>query len=162
MPRSSCICWAVSRRRSCPPKRTSPATMRPGGGTSPITENAETLLPHPDSPTMARDSPSFREKLTASTAFTVPRGRMKCVERSVTCSSVAKECPDRVRSLEIHGVVNRRRADERFTCVRVEVIPRFPWRGKPFMLVTRGRLWQKKEEMKTGGQKSRGNELHYS
>ena len=31
------------------------------------------VFPHPDSPTMPRVSPSRREKLTPSTAFTTPQ-----------------------------------------------------------------------------------------
>ena len=47
--------------------------MRDAGfGLSLISERAVMVLPQPDSPTMPRVSPSFREKVMPSTAFTVP------------------------------------------------------------------------------------------
>ena len=65
---------AASRpRRSTPASRTEPPTMRPGGSaTRRMSESAVTLLPQPDSPTMASISPRFSEKETPSTAFTSP------------------------------------------------------------------------------------------
>ena len=47
--------------------------MRPGGSaTRRIRDSAVTLLPQPDSPTMASVSPRWSENDTPSTAFTRP------------------------------------------------------------------------------------------
>ena len=47
--------------------------MRPGGlGSRPMIDSAVTLLPQPDSPTIASVSPASTEKLTPSTAGNSP------------------------------------------------------------------------------------------
>ena len=73
LPRSCCISFSLAATMSCSPRRTSPWGMRAGGmGFSFITVWAVTLLPQPDSPTMASTSPWCRVKVTPRTAFTSP------------------------------------------------------------------------------------------
>ena len=73
LPRTRRIAASSSARSSVPSRRTEPPTMRPGGSaTRRMSESAVTLLPQPDSPTMARVSPRPRVNETRSTAFTVP------------------------------------------------------------------------------------------
>ena len=73
LPRSCCISFSLAATMSCSHKRTSPWGMRAGGmGFSFITVWAVTLLPQPDSPTMASTSPWCRLKVTPRTAFTSP------------------------------------------------------------------------------------------
>src|SRR5690554_4952859 len=68
--------------RSSPWKKISPPAIRPGGdGISPRIEIWVTDLPDPDSPTMPTDSPRRTEKLTPSTARTVPPSTLKWVLR---------------------------------------------------------------------------------
>jgi len=42
-------------------------------------EEEVTLLPHPDSPTIPNVCPESNEKVTPSTAFTIPVAVLKCV-----------------------------------------------------------------------------------
>src|SRR3954447_18577939 len=56
--------------RFCPWKVTSPSTISAGGERSRATANKRVDLPHPDSPTMPRNSPLLTCKLTRSTART--------------------------------------------------------------------------------------------
>ena len=60
--------------------------MRPGRLRAIMMERAVTLLPQPLSPTMPRVCPSYRSKLTPSTATTFPSSRGKWVARSRTDS----------------------------------------------------------------------------
>ena len=71
------------RMRCCPP------TMRPAGGSKPTIDRQVVVLPHPDSPTRPRVSPSFKVKLTPSTALTtrLPRKVKKCVCKCEMSSS---------------------------------------------------------------------------
>ena len=58
LPRTPRIASSLSVSRSTPSSLTEPPTMRPGGsGTSRMSESAVTLLPQPDSPTIASVSP---------------------------------------------------------------------------------------------------------
>ena len=73
LPRRRCISFSLAFTMSCSPRRTAPWGMRAGGmGFNFITVWAVTLLPQPDSPTMASTSPSCRENVTPRTAFTSP------------------------------------------------------------------------------------------
>ena len=65
--------------------------MCPGGlGTSCIIDSAVTLLPEPDSPTMASVSPSSRSKLVLSTALIIlVLSTLNWVVRCLTSSSFA-------------------------------------------------------------------------
>src|SRR5262245_62612434 len=65
-----------------------PSTMRPGGeAIRRSTESEVTLLPQPDSPTIASVSPGMIAKDTPSTARTMPSRVKKCVLRSSISSS---------------------------------------------------------------------------
>src|SRR5262245_49239676 len=77
------------RARSSPSNSMLPPTIRPAGGSKPTIERQVVVLPHPDSPTRPRVSPSSRAKLTPSTALMtrVPRKVKKCVCKSEPCSS---------------------------------------------------------------------------
>ena len=71
--------------------------MRPGGlGTRPMIDKAVTLLPQPDSPTMAKVRPASMAKLTPLTAANSPSSVVKCVRSCETSSSaviqVAPSC----------------------------------------------------------------------
>ena len=67
-----------SASRSVPSRRTEPPTMRPGGSaTRRMSDSAVTLLPQPDSPTIASVSPRPSANETPSTALTVPRARVE-------------------------------------------------------------------------------------
>src|SRR4249919_241265 len=74
--------------RSTPSNRISPLSIRPGGfGIRRSTDSAVTLLPDPDSPTIASVSPGSRWNDTPSTAVTVPRSVRNRVVRFLTSSS---------------------------------------------------------------------------
>src|SRR6516165_2586189 len=67
--------------------------MSPGGvGMRRITESAVTLLPDPDSPTIASVSPASMSNETWSTAVTCPRSVLKRVVRLRTCSKGSGIC----------------------------------------------------------------------
>src|SRR5215203_6033328 len=84
-PRIPCIRFSESSRRSCPSKRTSPPlTMLFASGSSRMMLFAVTLLPLPDSPTMASVSPRLRSKVTPRTACTSPAEVPKEMRRSST------------------------------------------------------------------------------
>jgi hypothetical protein len=68
-PRIFCICCSESLRMSCPSKRASPPLIMVfASGRRRIRLFAVTVLPDPDSPTMARVSPRLRSKETPRTA----------------------------------------------------------------------------------------------
>src|ERR1700733_11395092 len=71
LPRTLRISALDSRTRSRPSSSTCPATIRPPGGSSRISEVPSMVLPEPDSPTSPSVSPSSMVKLTPSTACTV-------------------------------------------------------------------------------------------
>src|SRR5882672_8002641 len=74
--------------RSTPSNRISPFSIRPGGfGIRRSTDSAVTLLPDPDSPTIASVSPGSTWNETPSTAVTVPRSVRNRVVRFLTSSS---------------------------------------------------------------------------
>src|SRR5262245_59678499 len=77
------------RVRSSPSNAMFPLTIRPAGGSKPTIDRQVVVLPHPDSPTRPRVSPSSRAKLTPSTALMtrVPRKVKNCVCKSETYSS---------------------------------------------------------------------------
>src|SRR5216683_8231193 len=90
LPRTERIASSSSLTRSTSASFTEPPTIRPGGsGTSRMSESAVTLLPQPDSPTIARVSPGASEKLMRSTALTTPRRVKKNVCRSSTASKAS-------------------------------------------------------------------------
>jgi hypothetical protein len=72
-PRIVCIRCSESLRRSCPSKIASPPLIKVfASGRRRIRLLAVTVLPEPDSPTMARVSPRLRSKETPRTAWTSP------------------------------------------------------------------------------------------
>ncbi len=71
---------------SSPLKSTSPLEIVLIFGFRPMIVRQVTLLPQPDSPTMPRVCPFSTEKLTPSTALTMPSSVRKCVFRSRTSS----------------------------------------------------------------------------
>src|SRR5713101_3997211 len=74
LPRTPRIASSSRPSRSTPSSLIEPPTIRPGGfGTSRMSESAVTLLPQPDSPTIASVSPAASEKLIPSTALMTPR-----------------------------------------------------------------------------------------
>ncbi len=76
--------------RSRPRQRISPASKRPGGmSISRSTLRAVTVLPEPLSPTTASVSPGSTDRLTPSTARTVPSSVRNQVRRSRMSSSGA-------------------------------------------------------------------------
>ncbi len=86
--------WRISvssrPRRSVPSSTMEPPTILPGGlGTRRMTESAVTLLPQPDSPTMARVSPRRTLNETSSTALNSPELVKKTVCRPFTSRTVA-------------------------------------------------------------------------
>src|ERR1700675_1650517 len=83
-PRTRRMASASLLSRSSPSKRTRPAAMRPGGGTSRMMDSAVTLFPHPLSPTSPHTSPRSIVKLTPSTARSTPWLVGKWVSRPST------------------------------------------------------------------------------
>src|SRR5512132_1092820 len=71
--------------RFSPWNRASPETLPPRA--SPMIDRQVTLLPEPDSPTIPRVWPRSREKLTPSTALTMPSSLLNRTRRSFTSSS---------------------------------------------------------------------------
>ena len=71
--RIAASCRSVSSVRSVPLKLTQPPVTWAGGASSCAIANSSVDLPQPDSPTMPRNSPLARSKLTPSTAVTSPR-----------------------------------------------------------------------------------------
>ena len=73
LPRTWRISSSVRSSRSRPSNRISPVGISAGGMSSRrMIDSDVTLLPQPDSPTMPSVSPRMIEKLTPSTARTVP------------------------------------------------------------------------------------------
>ena len=73
LPRISRISDSERRSRSRPSNQISPETISAGGmSSSRMMVSDVTLLPQPDSPTRPMVSPRLMEKLTPSTAGTVP------------------------------------------------------------------------------------------
>ena len=73
LPRMVRMAASSSPMRSTPSRRMEPPTMRPGGSEiRRMSESAVTLLPQPDSPTIASVAPRPSEKDTPSTALTRP------------------------------------------------------------------------------------------
>ena len=79
--------------RSRPSKTMRCAVTTPGAATSPISASIATLLPDPDSPTIATISPAATSNETPSTAVTVPPPVRNRVVRSRTRSSGAVNTP---------------------------------------------------------------------
>ena len=82
LPRMSRIAAGERSSRFCPSNITRPEVLRPGGGTSRITESDSTDLPQPLSPTMPSVRPRATPSETPSTAATSPIGVRKTVRRS--------------------------------------------------------------------------------
>ena len=84
-PRMARISSSLSLSRSLPSNRISPFSMRPGGeGMRRRIDIEVTLLPEPDSPTMASVSPAATSKEMLSTAVTTPRSVLNRVVRFLT------------------------------------------------------------------------------
>src|SRR5579875_2302853 len=81
--RSLSLSWTRLRPR----KVTLPPVISAGGLSSWAIPNSRVDLPQPDSPTMARNSPGFRSKLTLSTAPTIPLSSTYSTHRSRISSS---------------------------------------------------------------------------
>src|SRR5215469_6507687 len=75
---------SVSPTRFVPLNITLPFTISAGGDSSCATANSNVDLPHPDSPTTATNSPGSSEKLTLSTASTVPPSSRYSTDKSAT------------------------------------------------------------------------------
>src|SRR2546430_270478 len=87
-PRTSRISASDNSSRSRPSNTTLPSTVRPGGDAiRRRIESDVTLLPQPDSPTMASVSPRTTEKETPSTARTTPSRVKKYVFNPLTSRS---------------------------------------------------------------------------
>ena len=71
-PRTDSISFSESARMSAPSKVMLPPETLPGDWSRRMTASEVTLLPEPDSPTMATVSPESTEKVTPFTAFTRP------------------------------------------------------------------------------------------
>ena len=90
LPRICRISASSRESRSVPSSLISPPTMRPGGlGTSRMIDSALTLLPQPDSPTIASVSPRRTWKETSSTARNRPELVKNTVCRPFTSSTFA-------------------------------------------------------------------------
>ena len=87
LPRSACSSAAGRPTSSRPSKRIEPAATRPGGRTRPMMDSDVTLLPQPDSPTMASVRPASTLKSMPSTAAKLPWSVANSVRRPVTSSS---------------------------------------------------------------------------
>src|SRR5919198_113845 len=85
LPRPCLIASLCIWSRSLPGKRACPETPPPRA--SPMIDRQVTLLPEPDSPTIPRVWPRSREKLTPSTALTMPSSVLNRTRRSFTSSS---------------------------------------------------------------------------
>src|SRR6516225_7518093 len=87
------ISLSVSPTMLRPLKVTLPPVTSAGGTSSWAIANSRVDLPQPDSPTMPRNSPAARSKLTASTAKIVPRSMMYSTDRSRTSSTLPVVSP---------------------------------------------------------------------
>ena len=85
LPRTLRISGSASSSRLRPSNSMRPSAMRAGGiGSRRRIDIEVTLLPQPDSPTIASVSPGITSKLTPSTARTTPSRVWKCVFRFST------------------------------------------------------------------------------
>src|SRR5579884_2298038 len=109
LPRTSSISSSEISRRLRPWNITLPATERPGRESSRMMLSAVIDLPQPDSPTTPRVSRSCSEKLTPSTAFTVPSLVKKCVRSPSTESSapLPSAMPSALQRPRVEGVAER-------------------------------------------------------
>src|SRR5918994_2072660 len=99
LPRIARISSSLNVRRFWPSNTTSPAEILPGGsGIRRRIDIAVTLLPEPDSPTMASVSPAARSNETSSTALTMPRSVRNSVDRPLTLRRGAP-----IRRAPLHG-----------------------------------------------------------
>src|SRR5207344_2830564 len=86
-PRIFSISRSLFLSRSWPSKRISPLTISPGGdGIKRRIDSEVTLLPQPVSPTMPKVSLADREKERSRTAASVPRRRLKLIDKFLTSS----------------------------------------------------------------------------
>src|SRR6516225_6041290 len=91
--RIAVISLSVSPTMLRPLKITLPPVTSAGGTRSWAIANSRVDLPQPDSPTMPRNSPAARSKLTSSTAKIVPRSMMYSTDRSRTSSTLPVVSP---------------------------------------------------------------------
>ncbi|MGX1320365.1 hypothetical protein AB7M17_003818 [Bradyrhizobium sp. USDA 377] len=89
LPRMSFMLASGSDKRSLPASVTRPSTRPISFGTSRMIESAETLLPEPDSPTIATVSRGAMSNETLRTTGTHCRSSMKEVVRPATDSTGA-------------------------------------------------------------------------
>ena len=93
LPRIARICASSRPSRSVPSSITEPPTILPGGsGTRRMIESAVTLLPQPDSPTIASVSPRPTVNETSSTALNSPELVKNTVCRPFTSRTAASVC----------------------------------------------------------------------
>src|SRR6516225_4111290 len=86
--RIAVISLSVSPTMLRPLKITLPPVTSAGGTRSWAIANSRVDLPQPDSPTMPRNSPAARSKLTRSTARTSPRSNRYSTDRSRSARTV--------------------------------------------------------------------------
>ena len=91
LPRTSRICFSGIFTSSLPSSVTVPRTTWPTFGSSFMIDSPTVLLPHPDSPTRPRHSPSATENDTPSTAPTFAVRRWNSVRRSTTSRTLAMD-----------------------------------------------------------------------
>ncbi|MBA7470418.1 hypothetical protein ES707_05704 [subsurface metagenome] len=103
LPRMPRISSSESASRSRPSSTTEPPTILPGGfGTRRMMERALTLLPQPDSPTIASVSPRRTLKETSSTALNSPE---------LVKNTVFRFCTSRIRSSALVPLISRVASD---------------------------------------------------
>ncbi len=96
-PRMRRICSSLASSSSSPAKRTEPSMRELRPRVRPMTVSEVTDLPEPDSPTMARISPSSIVSETSSTALTRPSSVANVTRRSETSSSGGRHALSRIR-----------------------------------------------------------------
>ena len=90
LPRRARSLRGVICSRSSPLKSASPVEIVLRGLFRPMIERHVTLLPQPDSPTIPSVFPFSTEKLTPSTALTMPSSVRKLVRSSLTSSTAIR------------------------------------------------------------------------
>src|SRR5579859_1544549 len=86
-------CFSESPTMLRPLKATVPLQISAGGASNWAMANSSVDLPQPDSPTMPRNSPGARSKLTRSTASTTPRSMTYSTDRSRTSTMAPVPAP---------------------------------------------------------------------
>ena len=86
-PRTERMADSGSARMSCPSRVTLPCVMAPLSGSRRISASAVMLLPQPDSPTSAKVSPRWIDRLKPSMALTSPASASSATFSLSTCST---------------------------------------------------------------------------